>query len=146
MVKKRGGKARIVASFDVDPAEGEFGIGLDGGALYDIKEIGTLLEKITLEWVKAVRSVEEEGKPIAPRWIANDAHLSEFFETIGYGVSLSEVRDASDQNEAAYMVQENDWAYFAKELIWTLTSASGWDGAENEDHTNLPLYSTTHTN
>ena len=44
------------------------------------------------------------------------------------------------------MVQENDWAYFAKELIWTLTSESGWDGAENEDQTDVPLYSTKHTN
>ena len=62
MVKRRRDKARILASFDVDPAEGEFGIGLDGGALYGIKEIGTLLEKITLEWVRAVRSMEEEER------------------------------------------------------------------------------------
>jgi hypothetical protein len=49
MAKKRVGKARLRASFDVDPAEGRFGIGLVGGTLYNINEIGTLLEKITLD-------------------------------------------------------------------------------------------------
>jgi hypothetical protein len=71
MVKRGRGKARLLASFDVDPAEGEFGIGLVGGTLYNINEIGTLLEKITLEWVHAAQREErdEDGNPIAPRWV-----------------------------------------------------------------------------
>ena len=60
---------------------------------------------------------KKRGSPSLLAWIANNPHLSEFFETIGYGVSLSEVRDVADEEEALYMVQENDWAYFAKELI-----------------------------
>jgi hypothetical protein len=147
MVKKRGGKARLLASYDVDPWEGEYGIGLVGGTLYDIKEIGTLLEKITLEWVGAARREErdEDGDPIAPRWVKNNRLVSEFFSTIGYGVDLSEVRSASDEEEGMDMVRENDWALSAKVLIEALTLESGWGGAETEGQIDVPLRSTRST-
>ena len=150
MVEKRVGRARLLASFDADPAEGEFGIGLDGGALYDINEIGTLLEKITLEWVHAAQREErdKDGKPIAPRWIANDPPLSEFFGTLGYGVDPSEVESATDE-EVLEKLRENDWddwAYFAKWLIEALTFEGGWGGAQTEDQIDVPLRSTRSTN
>jgi hypothetical protein len=146
VVKKRSGKARLLASFDVDPAEGEFGIGLVGGTLYNINEIGTLLEKITLEWVHAAQREErdEDGNPIAPRWVKNNPDVSEFYHSLGFGVDPSEVDSASDEEVLDKLNQNdwNDWAVFAKDLIEALTSESGWDGTETEEQIDVPLRST----
>ena len=112
MVKKRVGKTRLLASFDVDPAEGRFGIGLVGGTLYNISEIGTLVEKITLEWAHAAQREErdEEGKPIAPRWVKHNPDVSEFYRSLGFGVDPSEVDSASDE-EVLDKLNQNDWKW-----------------------------------
>jgi hypothetical protein len=119
--------AHLLASFDADPGEGEFGIGLVGGTLFDVEEIGELLTKVTRAWVDAIRSAE---RPTTPAWIKNNRYVSHFYDAIGNAVNNDEVRSAS-QEDAQYIAQEEGWAMYARYLVEDLTSESGWGWNKN---------------
>src|SRR5262249_9848854 len=70
----------LLARFDASGDEGEFGVGLAGGALYDVNEIEAVLERARLAWVKSVRAT---GKPKTPPWIMKERGLRNYFDALG---------------------------------------------------------------
>jgi hypothetical protein len=135
--------AHLLACFDIDPYEGELGIGLVGGKLYDVDEIDELLTKVTGAWVEAVRGAEGD-EPIVPDWISKHRPLFEFDNSIGSEVDVIDVVNEEEDDDAIQTVRdESDWARYAKVLIEALTSKSV---VETEYEIDRPLASTRYTN
>ena len=63
----------LLACFDKLGGDGEFGVGILGGALIDATEIPKVLERAELAWVQSVRAT---GKPKAPPWIGEGDDLA----------------------------------------------------------------------
>ena len=97
----------LLARFDASGDEGELGVGLVGGALYDVNEIETVLERARLAWVQSVRAT---GKPKAPPWIMKERGLRYYFDALGgsdvakYDSDEDAVHDlaASTENELGH--------------------------------------------
>lgn len=72
---------------------GAFGVGLAGGALFDVKETEQVLKRARLAWVQLVRAT---GKPKAPPWIMKVRGLGYYFDALG-GIDV----DKYDSDEDA---------------------------------------------
>jgi hypothetical protein len=70
----------LLCCFDKSGDEGNFGVGLVDGPLYDVNEIDEVLKRARLAWVQSVRAA---GKPKAPRWIMKEPGLRDYFDALG---------------------------------------------------------------
>jgi hypothetical protein len=72
---KLGGCSHALTAFDADDAEGKFGNGLCGGALYEFGELGRFVDGL---FIAAARTVAFGDPP--PVWLPEEPDLSERFD------------------------------------------------------------------
>lgn len=124
----------LLACFDVtfaDQGEGNYGIGLTSGSLYEVDEIGAVLDLARLAWVHSVRAT---GKPTPPPWVNEAPGLSDYFDALGDSGDF-DISDHDDDEEAA-----NELAGYtdyhsnrAREFLEEALIACGWDSETSEE-------------
>lgn len=93
-------KVHLLGCFD-ELGEGELGVGLIDGPLYDVKEIEEVLQRARLAWVLSARAA---GKPKAPQWIMKERGLQDYFDALG-GLDPSYLEKCGSDEDAAVDLQ-----------------------------------------
>jgi hypothetical protein len=126
------GAKHLLGCFDANyDGQGRYGCGLSGGTLYEVKEIGILLEAIQMEKVRAWPQGGLQAVP--PPWIAGHPALNELFSNLGdEGFDL---KDFEDQDEAASFIgaYTNYNGRRVRDLLGALLRQCGWDELVTEE-------------
>ena len=126
------GSKHLLGCFDANyDGQGRYGCGLSGGALYQVEEIGILLEAIAREKVRAWPQGGLQAVP--PPWIASHRALKDFFSDLGdEGFDLKEFED---QDEAASFIgaYTDHNGRRVRELLEALLLQCGWDEFVTEE-------------
>jgi hypothetical protein len=140
---KKECQKHLLARFDASGDEGQYGIGLAGGPLYEEYEIEEVLYRARLAWVQSVRAT---GKPKAPRWILAEAGLHRYFETLGpTGGSVDFLKKyESDEEAATSLPAESDceWEHAREDFLWEVLSEYGYLGRTEEPFERLMMSTT----
>ncbi len=133
----------LLACFDVtfaDQGEGNYGVGVISGALYDVKEIGEVLEQARRAWV---RSMRVNGNPEAPDWIAAAPGFQDYFDALGDAGGF-EVEDYTDDEDAASDLSgHTDYqSVRAREFLETVLRECGWSEETTSEEVDIPIQST----
>ena len=116
-------KSTCLACFDESGDEGELGVGLVDGPLYDVKEIEEVLQRARLAWVRSVRAT---GKPKAPQWIMKERGLRDYFDALG-GLDPSDLEKYDSDEDAAGDLQvetENEIWHAREEFLGRASPAA----------------------
>src|SRR5262249_32048917 len=122
----------LLARFDASGDEGEFGVGLDGGALYDVNEIETVLERARWAWVQSVRA---RGKPKAPPWIMKERALRYYFDRLG-GLDVAKYDSDEDAVNDLAVESDNELWHAREGFVGEVLSDCGWLGDRTEEPLN----------
>jgi hypothetical protein len=122
----------LLAIFDGDKAEGLFGMGLVGGALLDVTEIGEIWEQACLTWVQSVRAA---GKPGTPKWIAKEPLLLDYYKGLSGVGSFGpkerpfDVKKFNSDDDAAHDLRSDfDDIHYTTVFLEVISSRCGWSG------------------
>jgi hypothetical protein len=124
-------KIHLLGCFD-ESGDGELGVGLVDGPLYDVKEIEEVLQRARLAWVQSVRAA---GKPKAPQWIMKERGLQDYFDALG-GLDPSDLEKYDSDEDAGGDLQEeteNEIWHARQEFLWESLSGCGWLGEKTEE-------------
>jgi hypothetical protein len=124
----------LLARFDASGDEGEFGVGLVGGALYDVNEIETVLERARLAWVQAVRAT---GKPKAPPWIVKERGLQNYFHALG-GLDVAKYDSDEDAVHDLAWCSDNELGHARDDFLDEVLFSCGWLGDRTEEPFDYP--------
>jgi hypothetical protein len=119
----------LLARFDASGDEGEFGVGLAGGALYDVNEIETVLERARLAWVRSVRAT---GKPKAPPWIMKERGLRYYFDALG-GIDVAKYGSDEDAADDLPVYTDFEWQHAREYFLEEVLTDCGWLGDRTEE-------------
>ena len=125
-------KVHLLGCFDASEDEGELGVGLVDGPLYDVKEIKEVLQRARLAWVRSVRAT---GKPKAPQWIMKEQGLRDYFDALG-GLDPSALEKCDSDADAARDLQvetENEIWHAREEFLREGLSSCGWLGERTQE-------------
>ena len=140
--KKEMCEKHLLALFDGDKAEGEFGMGLVGGSLCGITEIGELWEQVCLTWV---RSASLSGNPAAPKWILKEPLLRSYYDDLSSVHGFSVNKYTSDDDAAHDLRVDFDDIYYTTEFLDEVSSRCGWCRLiTNNVFDDRPMMSTTY--
>jgi hypothetical protein len=114
----------LLACFDKSGDEGEFGVGLLDGALFDAKEIKQVLERARLAWVQSIRAT---GKPKAPPWIMKESSLRRYFDALG-GIDVDKYDSDEDAASDLAAMTDMEWEHAREDFLWEDLSSCGWLG------------------
>jgi hypothetical protein len=136
-------KIHLLARFDKSGDEGDFGVGLVGGPLSYVNEIGEVLDRARLAWVQSVRAA---GKPKAPRWIMKEPGLRDYFDALENpgGFDLEEYEndeDAADDLQAN--TDAGNW-HAREDFLYEVLSSCGLGGLRTEEDFDALMRSTTY--
>ena len=86
-----------LANFDMTfPDEGQFGIGLGGGAIYDVEQIGALFHAIQLDCAAAIMRAKTT-ELVIPKWLKGNARLESYARSLhDIGLDSSSFKDVAD--------------------------------------------------
>lgn len=118
-----------LASFDrCYDGQGLLGAGLSGGALYDLDEVGALLDAIreakVAAWPHGGLTTE------APTWIATHTALKSYFAALGDdSFDLATFRDG-EEARAFIAAHTDSHGERVRALLEAMLSDCGWDGTE----------------
>jgi hypothetical protein len=121
----------LLACFDASGDEGEFGVGLVGGALHDVTEIETVLERARLAWVQSMRAT---GKPKAPPWIMKERGLGYYFRALG-GIDVEKYDNDEDAAHDLAVQTDDELGHARDDFLDEVLFSCGWLG----DRTGEPL-------
>jgi hypothetical protein len=125
-------KVHLLGRFDESGDEGELGVGLIDGPLYDVNEIEEVLQRVRLAWVQSVRAT---GKPKVPKWIINERGLRDYFDALG-GLGGSDLEKYESDEDAAGDLQvetDNEIWHAREEFLSEGLSSCGWLGEKTEE-------------
>jgi hypothetical protein len=142
--KDKACRRHLLARFDASGDEGELGVGLVGGALYDVNEIETVLERARLAWVQSMRAA---GKPKAPPWIMQERGLRCYFDALG-GIDVVKYDSDEDAVHDLAASTENELGHARDDFLDEVLFSCGWLGDKTEEPFDYPLIcaSTTYLN
>lgn len=124
----------LLACFDVtfaDAGEGNHGIGVVNGPLYDVEEIGEVLDLARLAWVRSVRTA---GSPTSPPWIDEVPGLSGYFDALGDSGDFDIADHDDDEDAARELAGSTDYhSIRAREFLEEALIACGWSGETSEE-------------
>jgi hypothetical protein len=127
----------LLARFDVQ-GDGEFGVGLAGGALCEASEIATVLERARLAWVQSMRAT---GKPEVPPWIMQERGLRDYFDALG-GIDVEKYHGDEDAVHDLKAETEMEIWHAREDFLWEALHKCGWFGEKTEEQFDVPLLST----
>jgi len=131
----------LLARFDASGDEGELGVGLVGGALYDVNEIETVLERARLAWVQSVRAA---GKPKAPPWIMKERGLRDYFDALG-GIDVAKYDGDEDAVQDLPAHTDNELGHARDDFLDEVLFSCGWLGDRTEEAFDYPQFCSSTT-
>ncbi len=133
----------LLGSFDgTFDDQGLHGVGLGGGAIYGISEIGSLLDAVQLARVKAWEQGGARAAP--PSWIAAHPELNAYFTALGdEGFDL---RGYESHREAAGYLANSTRRHGqrVRTLLESLLEVVGWSGITSNDEDDVRFASSSY--
>jgi hypothetical protein len=126
----------LLARIDESGDEGECHVGLVGGTLFDVGEIGSIVEKLSAAWVKWRRS---NPKAPAPTWIAKEPILLDFFTSLNETPS-NKIEDYRTDEDAASNLLEEAGPHITRIFVEDLCFRCGWGRYSSREY-GLATYS-----
>jgi hypothetical protein len=129
----------LLASFDRS-GEGEFGIGLCGGALYEVAAIGEVLDLTCLAWAQSAR-VSQTAQ--SPKWMTQFPPLQRFWECLGE--AGFDPQEYDNDEDAAFDLPgySDDYVSMGRWFLEDILQDCGWSGVRTEYQHDVPMMSTT---
>jgi hypothetical protein len=131
----------LLASFDASGDEGEFGVGLVGGALYVVNEIETVLERARLAWVQSMRAT---GKPKASPWIMKERGLEYYFKALG-GIDVEKYDNDEDAAHDLAVQTDDEIRHAREDFLDEVLFSCGWLGDRTEEAFDYPQFCSSTT-
>ena len=132
----------LLCCFDKSGDEGNFGVGLVDGPLYDVNEIDEVLKRARLAWVQSVRAA---GKPKAPRWIMKEPGLRDYFDALGDpdGFDLEGYENDEDAADDLRPNTDNELWHAREDFLSEVLSSCGWGAQWTGNDFDAVIRSTT---